>query len=275
MPNFNRIARVTVGPAGGTGFSWEGFDLDFTVVKTNTSEPNKCELTLYNLAEESRAFLLGDGLDLILEAGYSEGEGLRVIFRGNVDLVTHDTVSETFTTKIQALDGKRARARRLSKSYSPGTSRTVIVNDLLAALGVPQGNVDLSALTGQRVEGQLISGRAGDYLDQLLASAGLVWSIQDGVVRVYPEGSTVGGLGPLISPDTILVGAPQRVIEETPDGRRIKGLQVVTTLDTLAAPGQRVQLESEAYSGVYRTRRVEHRGAIDGADWFTLRDLVE
>lgn len=275
MPQFGRRATLTAGPStGGAGFSWTGHDLNFSVIKTDTSEPNTARVEIYNLSPESRSYLLTEGLDLILSAGYQDAE--RVIFRGDLDLVTHDTATHDKRTTIQGLDGKRARGRRVTRSYPEGSALRVIVDDLVDALGLPRGSVlGLDTLTGQRVQGLAVAGPASRYLDTILASSGLSWSIQDGVLQVYPAGSAPSTQATLISPSTGLIGAPERTTEETPDGRKISGLQVVTLLDPLAAPGLRVQVDSEAFKGVYRTRRVEHRGAIDGQGWYTVRDLRE
>lgn len=275
MPQFDRRITVRVGPSGGQGLAWSDLDVAFQVIKTDTPEPNTARVTIWNLSEASRSYLLQPGLDLIVEAGYADA-GPRVIFRGDVDSVAHYTATEDKTTVIQGLDGKRARGRRLSRSYNPGTSLRTVVDDLVSALGIPTGDVAaLTTLAGQRTQGLVVAGPAGRYLDTLLASAGLTWTVQDGSVQIYPEGSNLGASAVLISPQTGMVGQPERTVEETKAGGKIPGLQVTTLLDPLAAPGLRVQVDSAAFKGVYRTRRVEHRGVTDGQEWYTIRDLQE
>lgn len=274
---FDRVGIVEVGPAaGGSGLSWPLLDLNFGVVKTDTPEPNKATVELLNLARASRSYLLQPNLSIIIKAGYSRSGGARVLFRGDIDVVTHDVTGETKRTTVQALDGKRARGRRLLRSYGPGSTLRTIVDDLIATLGIPRGETSaLSALTGEKVGGLVVSGSAGAYLDRLLASSGLRWSIQDGTFTVFPEGQALSAEAVLLSPSSGLIGSPEPTTEEDPRGRRIPGLQVTSLLDPLASPGLRVKVDSEYFKGVYRTRTVEHRGTTTGQEWYTIRDLRE
>lgn len=271
---FNRRATLTVGPSGGTGKSWTAFDLAFSVVKTGTSEPNTCKVSIWNISPDDREFVQGKGLTLILSAGYVDSEEL--LFKGDVDRVENEYGDVDWRTDIYCGDGQTSfRTARIAKSFQPGTPQKTVLQELLSATGLPAGVIKgLEGLT-EKVSGTALFGQVARLLPTYTQSVGLEWSIQDGANQLIPSGTDTGEQAVLLTPTTGLIGSPKKTREKGSGGQEIPGLQIVSLLQPSIRPGRRVKVESSTFTGVYRVRKVEHNGDLAGQAWYTQIDCRE
>src|SRR4030065_2432693 len=77
-----RIIRVTVQKKDNTLITVENdFRISFNIKKTYTSDKNTCQLTIYNLSNETRNKLNEIGALVTVYAGYNEPE---IIFVGDI-----------------------------------------------------------------------------------------------------------------------------------------------------------------------------------------------
>src|SRR5690606_6302903 len=150
-------------------------DLGFSVEKSIASEPNKAQIKVFNLPK-SEALRLSEVRRpaIQLRAGY--GDGPPVLFLGKASRVVTEREGPDFVTTIEAEDaGDAWSLSRVSLSYPPGTSVSVVALDLVDALGIGRGNA-VAALRGVSLVGQgstypqgtAVSGRAVDALTGLL-----------------------------------------------------------------------------------------------------------
>jgi hypothetical protein len=141
----------------------------------------------------------------------------------------------------------------------------------MQALGIGTGNLPkaLNLLNTQGAaqlyaNGAVIKGLAADHMTDLMRSAGLEWSIQDGQLQVLNVGQPLAGQAILISESSGMVGSPS---VDT------KGVLAFTTL---MIPGIKpgipvsVQTETPNTSGGYRIISVEYKGDTMGQEWYCV-----
>lgn len=261
---FDRRWRVTVGPAGQPGRSWEGLRVGFKVEKNGDASPNKLDLAIYNLSADSRAFIQKK-MAVRLEAGYA-GAGPKLLFTGAIELADHEHEGPDWTTRITSADGVRAyRSTVLAESFGPKTTEAAVVRKVADAMGVTVG--ELKGLSQEKFnQGRTLTGPARAALDALCRSRGLRWSIQDGILQIIPVGEALSQSAVLLNPATGLVGSPKRTE---------KGIEVVSLLQGGINPGRLVQVESEAVKGLFVVENVIHKGDSDGRDWYSTLEAIK
>ena len=152
-----RRCEVHVTSQTGVRVVLTGLRIQFHVEKSLGKEPNKVEVSITNLARQSRAALQTKGLLVALHAGY-EG-ALSQVARG--DLRSCDQVREgaDWRTKLTCGDGERAYVfAPVSLSFRKGTPVTEALRgcvDALVAAGLDAGNAYEKCF---EVEGQFVSG---------------------------------------------------------------------------------------------------------------------
>lgn len=245
-----------------------GLRVSFKVVKDDGSKPNAVEVAIFNLSEANRARFEAKGVRLALLAGY--GDALAQIASGDVRHAKSLRQGVDWVTKIEAGDGSRALAHaRVRESFRPGTDVKAAIAKAVQALQMDPGNALSKAqeIVGQFPAGHVQHGRAADELSALLEPRGYQWSIQDGRLEVLKKGEALPEAGPLLSPDTGLVGSPEMGTPSKPGERPV--LKVRSLLQPRVRPGQRFQVDSAAMKGFFIARKVTHTGDTFGNDWYT------
>lgn len=241
-------------------------DITFTVKRTLQPRPGTCELKVYNLGAPHRAELTAARRPLVqLSAGYDPPP---MLFRGDARKVEVTRDGPDWVTTITAGDGEHAiRTARASTSFAPGTTLADALRSLGASMGVGAGNLSTAAAAASQVlpEGAVVRGSAAAELTRLCASAGLSWSIQDGVLQVLPVGRALSRVAVELGPDTGLVGSPEKG-----KGSAVKAKAL---LIPDLVPGRLVVLRSEVIRGTYRAEEVEYTGDTRGDDWYASLTL--
>lgn len=268
---FNRTATVIIYPkGGGNGFDLTGLSIAFTIEKDVTPSPNRSSITIRNLSEQTRAKIREHQSSLILRVGY-EDDVQAVIFKGDVGNVVHAVMPPEVTTTISTGDGQKAmRETKLSLSLEPGCSVGQACRVVAQRMGV---EFDDFAGSGETLPGGFaFSGTPDSALRQLAATAGAEYSILDGRLQLLSDGGLRPGEAFLISPETGLIGSPERVVEQ--EGKLNKKVPRVQwtfrcLLNPRLQPGARVQLQSRQANGVFRIEKLRHTGDTHGDPWFS------
>lgn len=258
---FDRRWRITVGQPGLNGKQWTEIDCRFRVTKTASSTPNQVDLTVYNLTAASRALFEKRKTALIIEAGY--GSNVVKIASGEILRAGSQLVDADWETTVEAADGMTAYGTVIQETLAPNTTEESAIRAIAKKLGIPVKSI--SGLDGNQrfANGRVISGPARFALDAICRTRRLRWSIQDGSLVVFPIGSTAGGTAVLLSPETGLIGSPEKTD---------KGWKARSLLQGQITPGKPVQLKARNVTGLFLAEQVEHSGDTAGNDWFT--DLV-
>lgn len=269
---FGRAVDVVVGK-----YRLVGLDCSFEITKTIRGEPNTCSLKIWNLSAAQQSSLeqvaprrrwQTKGVPVRIEAGY--GTERAVLWIGELRNVVTELEGEDRITSLDSGDGYLAiQNTRVNLSYGPMTKVDTVFAALaakLAAAGIAVNGVDakLFSITGMGKfypHGTVLSGSVAQELTDFCRSAGLEWSIQDGVLEVLDRGQPKRGKAILLSsePNTGVIGSPS--IDA--DG--------IVTVKTLLLPDLRVggivTLDCARIKGNFRVEKATWSGETGGDEW--------
>lgn len=252
---YDRIVRVSVGPEGSIGKEWQDLRIGFSVNKTSSSEPNKAEVYIYNLSDDSVGFINQKNNIIQVFAGYKE-IGEERIFIGDIDTVFTQSSSADRITKIEAGDGENAFiAARVNKNYNSAVGLNEILKYLADTLGL---GVVSTTENIQLPHGISLFGTTRQALDHVSKSLGLEWSIQNNLLTVNVAGEGDGQSTVLLSPSSGLIGSPSRSVDS---------VKLTCLLNTRISPRTTISVDADDFSGEYRVDKCRHFGdnGFDGA----------
>lgn len=279
---YNRAARLTLLRPAPTGFFdtlpnaviIERLRMAYDVSKTLEAEPNTAIITVYNLAESTRASLQRKPLRVRLAVGYDGN--LAQIFDGDARYVTTTYSGADAITKIECGDGERAfRAATLSRSYPKGVDARTVVRDLAGSMGLTVPTTVADALaTSQYSGGKTISGPSEKQMGQVLAKHGYGYSIQDGKLQILATGAARTDVAHVIDESTGLVGSPEFGLEQGEGGTKRAQLKLRTLVYPAIVPGSRLAVTSRAVQGQFKADKVKHTGDTHAQPWYTEIEAV-
>lgn len=268
--------------------------IGFSIEKDSTKESNKAKLEIYNLSDATRKKIELADTEVEIYAGYERAGGAILCFRGTVTYgFTRDVGTDCITT-LDLADGTVAlRDSYCSLSYAPGTSAKTIIQRCANEMGVPVVyGEDVGELESYK-NGFSFIGQAKDALTEICDALGLSWSIQNNILNIILAGGTSTNRGLVFSPQSGLVGVPERIIQaeyksnkENPKKkqkrkakkekpRKKAGWKINTLLVPSVNPTDMVKVESKWISGWFRVEKVAHRGDYNGTNWESAMELIE
>jgi hypothetical protein len=274
---FNRQVRLTIGkepPTGDfkaqppTALVLTGLRVVFKVEKSIRPEPQKCEITVYNLSQKSRGQLAGKSLKVVLEAGYENS--IAVIYSGHTRTIDHEKQRVDWLSKFECGTNEREISLgRMSASFKPGAKVGDLVKQAVNVLVTDPGNAlsKINGMTQTFSSGYAAHGYAAEELTRVLSPMGLAWSIQDGRMQIIGLTETVGGAAIQLDPDHGLIGTPELGAPPTKGGPSL--LKIKSLLQARFVPGGKVQLNSAARKGIFKIVKLTHEGDTDSGPWFT------
>jgi hypothetical protein len=249
----------------------KGLRCAFNVTKTLTPTPNKAEITVYNLAEETIASLEQQvTFPVQLDAGYQDGS--QTLFFG--DLRASDTVYESDgsrVTTIKSGDGEKAlRSKRADASLPKGTSADAVLRLVASSIGVLPGNLDKAvSLVKSKFGGKnpfpfgtTVAGNAARELTALCRTFDLEWSVQNGALQFTERNKVLEGQAIFLSGATGMVGFP------SVDSKGV--LLVSSLLNPAISPGRLLVLDSVRLKGSYRITECSYQCDTHGSSNWTV-----
>jgi hypothetical protein len=273
---FNRTFALNL---GGTLVSSETTDgarneilrVTFQIEKSLTESANTAEISVYNLAEQTRAKVTEKALLTTLEVGYSGQSS--IIFRGQLEAGTNQRDGVDWVTSFQSTDsGKQLRESRINVSFKT-ISATEAMQKIVNALGVGIGNArdkiaqgNIRGALDDFKNGLVLSGPTKRELTRLTKTLGYGWSIQDGQLQLLAARDAIEpGDAIVLNPDTGLIGSPESGENGIIEARALLIPQLT--------PGRVVRLESRQIEGFYRVEKVAYQGDTHGQDWYADLEL--
>ena len=288
-PAFNRRYRFDIGPAASVGRRYSDLQFTFDIKQDTDEEPNVSTFTIFNLNPDSRGWIqaIANG-QVSFSAGY--GDSMSLLFQGDVAQVRHEKDDTDWRTVVEAGDGEVAyRDGHISLSRAPGATRRSILESAAAELGlglyVSASGDTADFLDAPYTEGVSFHGAAQDLIRRLARGSGREWSIQNAMLQLIHEGGATNLPAVRLSASTGLIGTPKpakQKIQLVGGDRRPRagesreeepGVTVSSLLNPLLRPGQLVQLESLAVSGIFVVRSAHHTGDYRGDKWNTEAEL--
>lgn len=289
--HYNRNVKVTVWkpPAGSSAGFFTYTDaieisalrVRFDITRQLGKQPNKCDLLISNLSDDSRSFFEQRPLHVKLDAGY-DGE-FRHLFSGDIRFGQSKVqtkqkfaygqskhIGTDWETKLQLGDGDRAfRHARVSRTFKPGTTVRTALEEAAKSMGLalPDSISASPLLEEQFTQGITLQGPTRDELTNLLAPFGYRWSIQNGQLTILADEQVTPGEALVISQDTGMIGTPEFGAPKKKGGKPT--LTVQSLLYPEVNPGGLIHVESLHIKGNFKVSRVNHIGDTHGPDWTT------
>lgn len=281
MTQFNRSASLIVDTAeGGSAVVIKNFRISFNIKKTEDKDPNTAKIEIYNLNEDTRNLIRLDEDPktdqlVTLNAGYLDGDGEEVLFKGTMTSVYHQFKRPLVISVIEANDGKGALdKKKSSKSFSNNTSGKSVLNSLIGDLGLPSNINTLSFPDKIYKYGIAIAGMAKNALTNTTDFLDLSWSIQNNELKFVPFDGDDGTRAVLLTPSSGMLGSPERLASETRKAKKktkkVKpGWRVDALLNAKIIPLGRIGLSSREIpaDSIFIVKSVSHTGDTHGTVW--------
>lgn len=302
---FGRRARVIAGVAGGTGVEIDtggsaGLRVVFRVEKTSAPlDPNTCEVTIHNLAQDTRGRLDGDKtprVRLVLEAGY--GADIGAVFVGETVSIAHKRTRLGWETTLRAGDLQRVKTVTINESFAAGAGAGDILRKVLGEVGEKLAVDTRQALAQVRAgdsagawrtftRGLSLTGGADVAIAKVLAGTQYQLLVDGDELHILAQGDTRPGEAVVLSQDTGLVGSPEIARDEVltvvgevrgavkagkldPASSGVPVIKATSLLNArLSAPGALVQLVSRTVNGNARVIRAVTTGDTHEGAWTT------
>jgi len=260
---FNRVVEVLLGPAGSIGTLIKDLRISFKVIKTEKESTNSASIMIHNMDRNTANKVAVAKNKVILRAGYSD-EGIANLFFGDITSVTISKDGTDRILEIKAHDGQYAiQNKNITVSYSAGTTKQKIFNDLVLAFGIPLANQSV-VVSGQYSNGWAFAGKVKDALSELLESVNKNWSIQNEQLVVSGSNDVIQRTGLLISPDTGLIDMPESLSDQdekqTENIDVPKRFRIKCLLFPQLFPNIELKLQSSTVNGTYKVESVSFTG---------------
>lgn len=268
---FDRELIVQVGPYGGQGREWRDLRMEFDIERVDVGALSSGTVKIFNLSPESRGFVEQFGIlpqkrtgepylipgQVIVKAGYKGAGGAQTIFTGHIQPIEGVTIRRDITdiiTEITAVDGGGFASQSVTALHSAAPTTTAdLVRVLAGNLGVSVSPSIGALPVVQWPRGWSFTGPTRRGLDELCRAINAKWSIQDGLLVVTQAGQPTTEAAPLLTPETGLVGSPERL----DGGRRIR---FTALLNPALRPRRQVRIKSVGFDGNYILQKVRFVG---------------
>ena len=293
----DRVASLTIGK-GSKAVEIRDLRFSFSIEKGTGENPNRCNATIYNLAEKTRALIETVNNVLILKAGYKNDVGEVTLFTGTVTRVLTSKVGPDWITDLEMFDGLlEYRDVKTSFSYAPGVKAQAVLTGIAKTFGLAIRPLPLDIAQKSYPEGFAFVGRSREAMKKACSYLGLEWSIQNREIQILQKGKPLKKQAYLISSNTGMIGAPkaeQKTMTEEAAAKKgytskqkgvistfgvnekgetvkkleVQGYQIKTLLQPNIEPGGYVKVESVGIKGeFFRVESVTHSGDTHGQQW--------
>ena len=259
-------------------------DIEFSIEKTLTGEPNQSSIIISNINSETKAYLMNVGrsadnkIFVELFAGY-EDTGLELLSCGDLVKLWPEKQGSSNTFTLSYLDGFFAVQDSHFEGTIPGNTSLSSTIFVIARSFKKDGiEVDPTKINIQGtlpMRGMTFYGRTATTLDQLASSFGFTWSIQDGVFQANMDGE-------INQPSQAIYEVSLRnrnLLKATPEiGENFMeqiGMKIEAILNPKCKCGDLIRLNSQVYPGFdgdYTIYNLSFNGGTKVTDWKMIID---
>lgn len=281
-PLFDKKVQITLAkPVKGSYSKTEpnaivvtGLRMSFKIEKKLQKNPNKAAVVIYNLAPQTRALVEKKPLHVRLDAGY--GNNIHRLWVGDMTFSSSRFNNVDWITEIEIANGERAfnyaRCNRSYKSAQGGSGTTTLdlINEVAHSMEmsvVVRDDVKAALRGAELSQAMSIRGPAYKTLDRVLSANGLEWSIQDSQIQILRPEQLRNDQAHVINQSTGMIGTPEYNAPKKPGEKAVLKLKML--LHAGLVPGQKIQVESETISGVFRLEAVTHTGDTFTDEFFS------
>ena len=256
----------------------------FQVSKTESSDPNTCRLTIFNMNEDSRNKINVKDSKLYLSAGYLQDTGDEIIFIGNLTNLNNIYGESKVTTIIEAADGElEINEPKISVSFKKGSSAKQMLDKVLNKIKLPV-KIKESVLglfeKKKYSNGQAFMGAAKFLLDSLTKDMDVTWSVQNNEIKMYENDSIDNSSAIVLTPENGLIGSPTRIkIKPGTRGKKkeVDGWQVPSLLMPTIEPGKTIQVQSREITPArqFKVLKVDHAGDNTEGKFESVSEVIQ
>jgi len=253
----------------------------FMVEKNTKADSNTAKVDVYNLSEYTRSLLREFDDTLTISAGYSEGYGNKLMFKGQLTKINHKKNLPDIISTLTCGDGvKKTRETRASVSYEEGSKSSDIIRDLANKLQLPIKEIP-DDIKETYLQGFSHSGSVKEALNKVIDKAGLEWSVQNEEIQIIKKRNVTKTQEIIISQLEGLIEQPEKLhdLEANLAGAQPKpGYRIKMLLNPDIEPGIKVFLESpnvQLEQPEFRVEKVTHTGDNWAGDFITEFTIVE
>jgi len=281
-PLFGREIKVLIGEVATDSVLIEGFRMSFSIRKTDTKDPNTCELNIWNLNSNTRSKL--EKLDdfAFVSAGYTQADNVETIFVGNITNVVTRYESPEIVTTISIADGEKVlNSKKVSVSYAKGSTALQVLKDLVAKLDIPlKGSLEKLGINKVFNTGYSYTGHVKTAIRKVSEYSGLDWSIQNGEIKFTLEDKDDGSKLVSINSDSGMIGNPEKTqIKNNKRKSKVKldGYKIRSLLQPSVEPQGRVEVSSfvTGPEKIFKIIDVEHNADNFEGGFETTLTVVE
>ena len=209
------------------------------------TEPDTCELEVYNLSKPSRDFI-GSAKTVSVQLGYVDS--VATVFIGDINNVSQAPSGPDFISSISAGNGSvTLQVATMNKSYVGGTKLSDPLKDMATSLGVDLEIVGEAAFQNSALlRGKSFTSDTKSHLRQLADEYDLDWSIQDDllVILAKKEHRDIAPL--LIDYQSGLLNSPELNYD---DKTKTTWLKAVLLMNSSIRPADTVVVSSQVLEG--------------------------
>lgn len=262
--------------------------IEALIRKSLKKEPNRSELKIGGLTQETSDKITNVNSRVIIKAGYREQGGAILCFTGNVLQGVRYESEKGVMTEVELGDGYLPmRDSLVSISYPANTPARTILADVARQMGLVLRKMP-DVQDKNYPAGFAYMGQAFRALDKITAYVGAEWSIQNHELQIIKRGGTAKKYAVVMRADSGMIGSPELnvrtfsekraieqglrqgekviIIEREPsktgksqDQYRLYGYNVSSYLLPDLEPGDLVRLEAKNVQGWFRVEELEHK----------------
>lgn len=249
-----------------------------TIKKDNNKEPNKSQISVYNLSDDTVNYInknIRNNVAVALAVGYRDSNTLQTVFKGTVQWVSDVFNGVDRITTLHCVDGGiNLSLARSSRSYPKGTKVKTIIQDLTTDLGGAAGNVAID--NGETISSaSSMCGSTSYYLDHLCKGIDHNFSMQDGAVFITPRSKMFSARSSYIADGSGLIGSPQPFHNDIKPTQSVNknskkakkptdGVKFKCEIDGTIIPEKTLWLKSKVYDSAFKVVSVTHNIDYEG-----------
>lgn len=252
---------------GSSGIVVTDMRVKFRVERSSKAKHNKCDVEVYNLADETRAAMETRPLAVELLAGH---QGInRLVLTGDVIFAMSKLESPDWVTMLQVGDGARSLSRaRINVSYNRGTTVKQLLREVCKSMGqrLPANIEALQDLDFQLGTSGVLHGSAREELETVLAPYNVDCSFQNGTLQILRRNESRSDVH-VVNEKNGMIGSPE--FGQPRGNNKPPTMSVKMLLRPEILPGSLIDLKSEHKSGRFKVSKVTHEGDTHDPVWFT------
>lgn len=261
---FGRVVKADIVSATGRTIEITKLRVAFSINLSSQSDPNVAEIQIYNLNEQSLAFLEQKELKIVLSCGYETSIGdLKVVFDGEIQ---NSTISKNGQDRVATLFCGDAdtgiNLGQFQKTYRAGYAIKDIIKDLASSMGVIVLDENLALIpTDSFINSYVAVGPTKKTLDDLFKKIGMEWYVLKNVFYAANRADIDYVNAININSKTGMIGTPMKQNDKNAtDSTTEQGIHVNSVLNPDILPGVTVNIESKF-------------GSVDTLGYFTVKEV--